>query len=122
MYAQRAGSVSKGGNVVDEDRFTGLHLAGPERLLEHQRLRLTSSDGAGVNTDRLGKVLVERVRLFQIGDMDRVGVGKQPEAVMPREVCEECVRVDGSWIQRGIPGVYESFETESHAKALAKFL
>ena len=120
VATERARGVRIRCDVINIYGLVGTYLARSKRLSKDQRIGLTRTHGTRVNAHGFWEVTKKAVGRFEMGNVDRIGIGKQPEAVGFGEVLEQTVRENRVRIQSGIPDLGELVEIERNSQALAQ--
>jgi hypothetical protein len=117
-HPEALGSFGIGGNVVNIYGFFRADFAGAERLSINERIGFAGADGARVNADV--KQPEELEVGLHMGDVDRVGIRKNTQAVALPEFFQEGDILDRSWIEGAVPDFRELFEGERAAEPFGK--
>ncbi len=103
-----------GGNVVNINGFPSPDLASLQGLAIDNRIGLARANAIGIDPD--GKEAKEGETDLLMGHVDRVGIRKQREAVVPREILKERFRMDRIRVKGAIPNLAELVEGERSAE------
>lgn len=105
-----------GRNVINVKGFVGANFEAAQGLLIYEGIGLAGSDGAGIDAN--GEEFEKAVVVFEVANVDRVGIREKSEAVTLGKALDKRILLDGDWVKGAIPDFGELFEGKFRTKAL----